>query len=60
MKQTIKKAFYLLSFIAGFLTSTKNYGVSLYRATGNITNWEKLIAPANSSDTNFTTAPCNN
>jgi hypothetical protein len=47
-------------FIAGFLTSTKNYGVSLYRATGNITNWEKLIAPANSSDTNYTTAPCNN
>lgn len=47
-------------FIAGFLTTLKNYGVSLYRATGNITNWEKLIAPANSSDTNYTTAPCNN
>lgn len=47
-------------FIVGFLTTLKNYGVSLYRATNNITGWEKLIAPANPSSTDYSTAPCNN
>lgn len=47
-------------FIAGFLTTLNNYGVSLYRATNNITGWEKLIAPTSSSSNNYTTEPCNN
>jgi hypothetical protein len=47
-------------FIAGFLTSTKNHGVSLYRDTGDVDGWEKLIAPANPSNTDYTTAPCTN
>jgi|JI6StandDraft_1071083.scaffolds.fasta_scaffold97322_2 hypothetical protein len=46
-------------FIDGFLQTTKGKGMSLYKATNNITNWEKLNAAESGSQYPYTTTPCN-
>lgn len=46
-------------FLVGFLNALRNNGVGLYRGTGDFDGWEKMIAPTNPINTNYTTSPCN-
>jgi hypothetical protein len=50
---------YSYKFIDGFLQTTKGKGLSMYKATNNTTNWEKLDAAENDSQYPCKTTPCN-
>lgn len=50
---------YSYKFIDGFLQTTKGKGISMYKATNNTTNWEKLDAAENDSQYPCKTTPCN-